>query len=200
MIGAGCIFLRYLVNLILDNKSIVITEIPISRVSETSDLNCSSRSGLKSFAIVSGGKNISLTLSCLDFKYEDKKFCVLANWPVFGKSLAHVLTCKGAKVVVAGASETDLADKTAEADVLITALGKPKFIKKQMVKKDAVVIDIGITKADIPPYPPYQGGSKVYGDVDFLDVKDKVGFIVAGRIDGRSVALPRNTYGHPVPG
>ncbi len=60
-------------------------------------------------------------------------------------------------------------------------MGKPKFIKKEMIKKDAVVIDIGITKT----------GKKVLGDVDFEDVKDIVSFItpVPGGVGPLTIAM-----------
>ncbi len=120
-------------------------------------------------------------LHSLDFSYENKKICVLANWPVFGKSLAHVLKCRGAEAEIVRADDKDLADKTSKADVLITAVGKPRYVKKEMIKKDAIIIDIGITKID----------DKVYGDVDFNDVKDKVGYItpVPGGVGPLTIAM-----------
>ena len=71
--------------------------------------------------------------------------------------------------------------KTVQADVLITAVGKPGFIKKEMIKDQAVIIDIGITM---------QNG-KAVGDVDFDDVKNKAGYItpVPGGVGPMTIAL-----------
>jgi len=104
-----------------------------------------------------------------DIKCEikDKQVCVLANSDIFGKSLAKVLACQGASCQVLRSDNEALARETGQADILITAIGQPKFIKRNMIKKEAVIIDIGITKK----------GKKVYGDVDLDDVKDKAGYI-----------------------
>ncbi len=120
-------------------------------------------------------------LKSINYRLEGKQVCVVANSDIFGKGLANVLECKQAKVEVIHGDDKNLKNKTSKADILITAVGKPKFIKKDMVKKDAVVIDVGITKE----------GKKVYGDVDFKDVKNKVGFIapVPGGVGPMTIAM-----------
>lgn len=120
-------------------------------------------------------------LASVNFDLAGKEVCVVANSDIFGISMAKVLQCKGAKVSVAKADDDNLSEKTKEADVLITAVGQPRLIKKEMVKKDAVVIDIGITKK----------GKEVCGDVDFEDVKDKVGYItpVPGGVGPLTIAM-----------
>lgn len=120
-------------------------------------------------------------LKSLDYKVKDKQVCVVANADIFGKSLAHVLKCQGAKVEAINLKDKNLTEKTSQADVLITAVGKPKFIKKEMIKDQAVIIDIGITKQ----------GKGVAGDVDFEDVKDKAGYIspVPGGVGPLTVAM-----------
>jgi len=112
---------------------------------------------------------------------KDKKVCLISNSDIFSKSLAKVLECQQAKVDITSFNDSQLAVKTRQADILITAVGQPKFIKKEMIKKEAVIIDIGITK---------QGG-KVLGDVDFEDVKDKAGFItpVPGGVGPMTIAM-----------
>ncbi len=106
-------------------------------------------------------------LDSINCELENKQVCIICNSDIFGKSLAKVLECKKAKCEVVKADDNNLKNKTTNADILITAVGKKKFIKKDMIKKDAIIIDIGITKE----------GKKVYGDVDFKDVKEKAGFI-----------------------
>lgn len=120
-------------------------------------------------------------LKSINCEIKNKKVCVVANSDIFGKTLAKVLECRGAKVGSVKADDEKLKEKTREADILITAVGKPKFIKKEMIKKDAIVVDIGITKV----------GKKIYGDVDFEDVKNVVGYItpVPGGVGPLTIAM-----------
>ena len=120
-------------------------------------------------------------LGNINYKIKNKQVCIIANFDIFGKSLAHILKCKGAKTKVVRADDKNLTNEALQADILITAIGKPKFIKKEMVKKNAVIIDIGITKAD----------GKVFGDVDFENVKNEVGFItpVPGGVGPMTIAM-----------
>lgn len=117
----------------------------------------------------------------IDCDLNSKQICVVANSEIFGKSLAKVLECNQAKVELADPSEKKLEEKTKKADVLVTAVGKPGLIGEGMVKKDAVVIDVGITKE----------GKKVLGDVNFDDVKDEASFItpVPGGVGPVTVAM-----------
>jgi len=115
-------------------------------------------------------------LACLQnikFKPVGKTACVLHNSEVFGLSVKKLLEDLGLKVVLKNNPEA--------ADLLVTALGQPHAIKKEMVKEGAVIIDIGITKVD----------GKVLGDVDFEDVKDKAGYItpVPGGIGPMTIAF-----------
>jgi len=106
-------------------------------------------------------------LKSIDYKIKDKQVCIISNSDIFGQTLAYILKCQGAKAETIKADDKNLAETTSRADVLITAAGKPEFIKKEMIKKDAVIIDIGINKKN----------NKVVGDVDFIDVEDKAGYI-----------------------
>ena len=110
-----------------------------------------------------------------------KRARIIANSEIFGKSLAKVLACAGAEAETVKADDKNLADKTGRADILITAAGKPGFIKKEMIKKDAVIIDIGITKK----------GKKVMGDADFDSVEEKAGYItpVPGGVGPMTIAM-----------
>ncbi len=120
-------------------------------------------------------------LKDIECNLKGKKICLVCNSDIFGKSLAKVLTCRQAEVDIVGFNDRRSANKTKQADILITAVGQPKFIKKEMIKKDAVIIDIGITKQ----------GKKVLGDVDFEDVKGKAGFItpVPGGVGPMTIAM-----------
>ncbi len=120
-------------------------------------------------------------LKSIKYELKGKQVCVISNSKIFGKALARVLECRQAKVAAIRADNAGLKEKTSRADILITAAGKPKFIKKDMVKKDAVVIDVGITKKD----------GKICGDVDFEDVKNKASFItpVPGGVGPMTIAM-----------
>ncbi|MDO8592643.1 MAG: bifunctional 5,10-methylenetetrahydrofolate dehydrogenase/5,10-methenyltetrahydrofolate cyclohydrolase [bacterium] len=120
-------------------------------------------------------------LKSINYKIKNKQVCVISNSDIFGKSLAHVLTCRGAKVLVVKADDENLIKHARQADVLITAVGQPKFIKKDMIKPDAVIIDIGIARQD----------GKTVGDVDFEDIEDKVSYItpVPGGVGPLTIAM-----------
>lgn len=125
-------------------------------------------------------------LKSIDVELGDKQVCIVANSDIFGVSMAKVLECKGAHVTTVRGDDKALKEQTISADILITALGRPKFIKKTMVKKDAVVIDVGIA----------QEKGKTYGDVDFKNVEKKAGYItpVPGGVGPMTIAmLFRNT-------
>jgi len=118
------------------------------------------------------------SINCL---LKDKKICLMVNSDIFGNNLANVLQCRGAQVDIATVNDSDLISKTVSADILITAVGQPRFIKKEMIKQDAIIIDVGISRQD----------SKVIGDVDFVDAKDKASFItpVPGGVGPLTIAM-----------
>ncbi|MFH1255518.1 MAG: bifunctional 5,10-methylenetetrahydrofolate dehydrogenase/5,10-methenyltetrahydrofolate cyclohydrolase [bacterium] len=120
-------------------------------------------------------------LASVDYEIENKQALVISNSDVFGKSLAHVLKCRGAIVESAKADDKNLAEKSARADILITAVGKSGFIKQGMIKQGAAIIDIGISKK----------GDKITGDVDFEDVKERASYItpVPGGVGPMTIAM-----------
>lgn len=120
-------------------------------------------------------------LNSIDYEIKNKQVCIISNSDIFGKSLAHILNCGGAKATAVKADDENLKKQASQADVLITAVGKAKFIKKDMIKPGAVIIDIGISKL----------GNKITGDVDFEDVKNKAGYItpVPGGVGPLTIAM-----------
>jgi len=111
----------------------------------------------------------------------NKKITIVANSDLFGKSFAQVFKCRGATVKTVKFNDKNLKASCREADILITAVGRPKLIKEDMIKKDAIVIDVGITKK----------GKKVCGDVDFDNAINKVSFItpVPGGVGPVTIAM-----------
>jgi methylenetetrahydrofolate dehydrogenase (NADP+)/methenyltetrahydrofolate cyclohydrolase len=117
----------------------------------------------------------------IKFSPEGKKACIIANSDIFGKGLAKTLECQKIKTEIVNVNTKDLEEKTCIADLLITAVGRPKLITKDMIKEEAVIIDIGITKE----------GKSVSGDVDFEDVKEKASFVtpVPGGVGPMTIAM-----------
>ena len=96
-----------------------------------------------------------------------KNAVVIGRSNIVGKPVAAMLTKANATVTICHSKTKDLASVCANADILVAAIGKPKFVTKEFVKDGAVVIDVGINRVD----------GKLCGDVDFEDVKDKCSYI-----------------------
>jgi len=102
-----------------------------------------------------------------------KHVVIVGRSNIVGKPMAAMLVQKGndadATITVVHSRTKDLGDHTRRADILIVAMGRPKFITADMVKKDAVVIDVGTNRIDDPTS---EKGSRLVGDVDFDNVKE----------------------------
>ena len=96
---------------------------------------------------------------------------VIGRSNIVGKPMALLLINAGATVTVCNSKTRDLAAHTRRADVLVAAVGKPRFVTTDMVKPGAVVIDVGINRL-----PPEEGGT-LCGDVDFDAVKEVAALI-----------------------
>ena len=107
---------------------------------------------------------------------QGKHVVIIGRSNLVGKPLAGLFLQKkrNATVTICHSCTENLAEMTKKADILVAAVGKPGLVKKEMIKKDAVVIDVGITRVDD------KGSEKGYiisGDVDFEDVKPKSSWI-----------------------
>ena len=100
---------------------------------------------------------------------EGKKCVVVGRSNLVGRPMALCLLNANGTVTVCHSRTKNLGEITKEADILVVAIGKPKFITAEMVKEGAVVVDVGINR--IP------GEKKVVGDVDFVNVKEKCDYI-----------------------
>ena len=107
-----------------------------------------------------------------------KHVVVVGRSNIVGKPMAALMIQRGlgadSTVTVVHSKTPDLGAITRQADILIVAIGKPRFITTDMVKEGAVVIDVGTNRIDDPTHPK---GSRLVGDVDFENVKDKVSAI-----------------------
>ena len=127
-----------------------------------------------------------------------KHVVVLGRSNIVGKPIANMLLQKAAGanavVTIAHAAAPDIAVYTRQADVLIVAIGRPRFVTAEMVRDGVVVIDVGINRIEDASAPR---GSRLVGDVDFEGVRDKAAWItpVPGGVGPMTIAmLMKNTY------
>ena len=101
---------------------------------------------------------------------------VVGRSNIVGRPVSILLSQKGvdATVTVVHSRTKDIATMTRRADILIAAIGKPGFIKADMVKEGAVVIDVGTTRV---PAPEMKSGWRLRGDVDFEKVAPLCSYI-----------------------
>lgn len=115
-----------------------------------------------------------------------KECVVVGRSNIVGKPMSMLLLHKNGTVTIAHSKTKDLSEVCRRADILVAAVGKPKFITADMVKDGAVVIDVGINRID----------GKLCGDVDFENVSRKTSWItpVPGGVGPMTIAmLMKNT-------
>jgi methylenetetrahydrofolate dehydrogenase (NADP+)/methenyltetrahydrofolate cyclohydrolase len=119
-----------------------------------------------------------------------KNAVVLGRSNLVGRPIATLLSSKGwdATVTVCHSRTSDLAEVTSQADILIAAIGIPEFVKANMVKPGAIVIDVGINRIDDPNKAK---GTRMVGDVAFEEVAAKASFItpVPGGVGPMTIAM-----------
>lgn len=97
-------------------------------------------------------------LDLAGIEIDGKRTVIIGRSNIVGKPMLHLLMARNATVTVCHSHTKNLPEVTREADILVAAIGKPKFVTADMIKPDAVVIDVGINR--IAP-------KKLVGDVDF---------------------------------
>jgi methylenetetrahydrofolate dehydrogenase (NADP+)/methenyltetrahydrofolate cyclohydrolase len=127
-----------------------------------------------------------------------KHAVVIGRSHIVGRPMSILLSRKSspgnATVTLTHSRTKNLAAITKEADIVISALGVPNFLKEDMVKEGAIIIDVGITRVSDASHPK---GYIITGDVDYERVKDKASFItpVPGGVGPMTIAmLLQNTY------
>ena len=112
---------------------------------------------------------------------EGKDVVVVGSSNIVGKPIAALILNSRGTVTICNIYTKNLAEKTKNADILISAVGKPKLIAEDMVKEGAVVIDVGINRVN----------GKLEGDVDFESVQKKASHItpVPGGVGALTVAM-----------
>ena len=126
---------------------------------------------------------------------DGKHVVVIGRSDIVGRPISILLSQKpwNATVTLTHSRTQNLSKLTQEADIIIAALGIPNFLKAEMVKEGAVIIDVGITRvADTSA----KKGFRIVGDVDFEQVKHKASYItpVPGGVGPMTIAmLMKNT-------
>ena len=117
-----------------------------------------------------------------NIELEGKNAVIIGRSNIVGKPMAQCLLDKNATVTICHSKTKNIAEITKKADIIVTAIGKPKFLKENMVNKNTVIIDVGINRME--------DGSLV-GDVDFDEIEPKASYItpVPGGVGPMTIAM-----------
>ena len=124
-------------------------------------------------------------LEAYNIEIEGKRAVVIGRSNIVGKPVAQCLLNKNATVTICHSKTRNIAEVVREADIVIAALAKPKFVTEDMIKDGAVVIDVGINR---------NSEGKLEGDVDFENVSKKASYItpVPGGVGPMTIAMLMN--------
>ena len=112
---------------------------------------------------------VMMMLKEYNIPIEGKHAVVVGRSNIVGRPMAELLLNANATVTICHSKTQNLTEIVKSADILVVAIGKPKFITADMIKEGAVVVDVGINR--IPD------SKKIVGDVDFENVKEKCSYI-----------------------
>lgn len=120
-----------------------------------------------------------------NIELEGKNAVILGRSNIVGKPMIQCMLNKNSTVTVCHSRTKNIGEITKNADVIISAIGKPKFLKADMVKEGSVVIDVGINRLD---------DGSIVGDVDFDEVSKKTSYItpVPGGVGPMTIAMLLN--------
>ena len=124
-------------------------------------------------------------LEAYNIEIEGKRAVVIGRSNIVGKPLAQCLLNKNATVTICHSKTRELESIVKEADIVVAALGRPKFVTANMIKDGAAVIDVGINRTD---------DGKLVGDVDFENIENKASYItpVPGGVGPMTIAMLMN--------
>ncbi len=114
-------------------------------------------------------KGIIEVLDFANIQIEGKHAVVIGRSNIVGMPVSKLLLDRNATVTICHSRTKNLAEITNTADIIIAAVGKAKFVKAEMVREGAVVIDVGVNRDEVT--------GKLCGDVDFKDVEPKASYI-----------------------
>lgn len=143
--------------------------------------------GVEPYAYPCTPKGILKILDEYKIDIDGKNVVVVGRSNILGKPVAQMLLNRHATVTICHSHTKNLSEITKTADILVAAVGKPKFIKKEMIKPGCVIIDAGTSKVD----------GKTVGDVDFENLSELTSYItpVPGGVGPMTIAvLMQNAY------
>lgn len=125
-------------------------------------------------------KAIITLLDSIDEKLEGKEAIIISRNEIFANPLKSLLNLKNIKTAIVHPEDQKLSKILKKSDIIITAIGSPHFLKKEMIKDDAIIIDVGTTLVN----------GKLFGDVDFKSCAKKASYIspVPGGVGPLTVA------------
>ena len=137
--------------------------------------------GYKPYVYPCTPKGIIRLLQEYNIELTGKNILVIGRSNIVGKPVSLMLQQKNATVTMANSYTVNLKEIAKQADIIISAIGKPKFITKDYIKDDAIVIDVGINRTE----------NGLCGDVNFENVMKKTSFItpVPGGIGPMTIAM-----------
>lgn len=120
-------------------------------------------------------------LECYNIDVRDKNVVVVGRSNLVGRPLSNILLNMDATVTICHSKTKDLKEYTKRADILFVAVGKKHLITKDMIKKGAILIDVGINREN----------DEIYGDIDFEHVYNKCSMItpVPGGVGPMTIAM-----------
>jgi len=138
--------------------------------------------GLNPYAISCTPYGIIKLLEEYKIEIAGKNAVIIGRSNIVGKPMAGLLVARNATVTICHSKTVNLKEVASQADILISAIGKPKFITEDFVKEGAVVIDVGINRTE---------DGKLVGDVDFDNVESKASYItpVPGGVGPMTIAM-----------
>ena len=123
--------------------------------------------GYKPYSYPCTPKGIIRLLDEYNIEIEGKNALVIGRSIIVGKPVSLLLQSRNATVTTAHSKTKNLKELAAKADIIVSAVGKPKFITADYVKENAIIVDVGINRTEYG----------LCGDVDFVNVKEKTSFI-----------------------
>ena len=124
------------------------------------------------YAVACTARGILELLDFYKINVEGKNVTVIGRSNIVGTPVAKLLQNKNATVTVCHSKTVNIKAHTQNADIIICAIGQPKFLKADMVKNGAIIVDVGINRVD-----DGKGGYKLTGDTDYENLFNKVAYI-----------------------
>ncbi len=172
----------------LDSNKVLNSIDPEKDVDGFTDINMGRLFAGKECTVACTPAGIMRLLDEYNIEIEGKKVVIVGRSNIVGKPMAALMLNRNATVTICHSKTKNLKEECLQADILIVAIGKPKFITADMIKEGAVVVDVGINRDE---------NNKLCGDVDFENVAPRCSFItpVPGGVGPMTVAmLMKNTY------